>query len=204
MLIWTWLVENILLSTSSSRGALYDCTDQLQLCWGFGSHLQYYLATLPTASRYSHAPAWGWRRWAQFISDFSNLHIFLLARPAASYRSPCALGSGWPMMWEVTVYKQIDFLLALWSVTAPLSPFSVFFFNNTSSFSSCHRNGLVSWVRECCVQCKDLRIVKTSRSQSSFFLFFFNNFWMTWKTGNGKFSHLCKHLISKVVRQQIN
>lgn len=51
---------------------------------------------------------------------FALAHIFT-GKANCTLQEP--LGSGWPVMWEVTVYKQIDFLLALWNVTVfPLFP----------------------------------------------------------------------------------
>lgn len=120
--------------SEDSWGTLYNCGGQLQLCHGFGFHLQYYIVMLPTASRYTHAPAWGWKRWTQFWWIYRLAHTFA-CKANCILQEPLAPGQ-WPMMWQITVYKQIDFLFALLSVTLPLSSFSVIFFNNTFLFSS--------------------------------------------------------------------
>lgn len=109
------------------------------------------------------------------FGEFLDVHIFLLVRPIESCRSP----GQWPMMWEITVYKQIDFLLALWSVTVPFSSFSVIFFNNTFLFSSLPNKWTCFLSPKSCAQCKDLRTMKMSRS-CNFSFFFFNIYFLNY------------------------
>lgn len=115
MFIWTWLEENILLFTSrSSTMVQINSSSAVALAPICKITL---LCCLQLPGTPLHLPgAGGDESW--WI--FTLAHIFT---GKANYTLQEPLGSGRPMMWEVTVYKRNDFLLALWSVTVfPLFP----------------------------------------------------------------------------------
>ena len=79
----------------------------------------------------------------QSFDELLDLCTYVLVRPLISYRSPRGLGSGWLRMWEVAVGKQIDFLLALGSITVPFLSLLSFSPIIPSSSVPCDRNELV-------------------------------------------------------------
>lgn len=68
-----WHVENILIFSRSSWGALSDRAYKLQPRCDFSSYLQYY--TCYDTYSYVQASAWGWRRWPAFWWVVRFVHI---------------------------------------------------------------------------------------------------------------------------------